>query len=60
MTTDLILVDTDAGALKLTEVEEEHWNAVTARAVAMLSMIFKPEHAPGFLLQVVSGRFNAF
>jgi hypothetical protein len=58
VTTDLIVADTDAGALKLIEVEE-HWEAVAARAVAMLAMILKPQYAPGFLLQVVSGRFHS-
>lgn len=59
VTLDLIVADTDAGALKLSDIEDEQWNVFVMRALSVLSMIFKPELAPGVLLQVVSGRFHS-
>eukprot|EP01031_Cornospumella_fuschlensis_P028003 gene28003-33816_t len=57
---DLLALDVETGATKLQNIQHrrELWDAVTARALEMLSLIVRPEHAPGFLLQVVSGRFN--
>jgi hypothetical protein len=56
---EVLMIDSDAGALKLNESEDENFQAVADQAVSFLETIFK-EHAGRFLLQVVSGRFNAF
>lgn len=34
------------------------WREIVQRALTFISYIIKPELAPGFLLQMVSGRFN--
>lgn len=57
--TDLLVVDSDAGALKLGEGEDEQFVKIAQQAVSMLETIFK-ENAGAFLLQVVAGRFNTF
>lgn len=58
----LLLQDIEAGATLLHHIDQRQdlWDAVTKRALEMLSLVIKPEHTPGFLLQVVSGRFGSF
>jgi hypothetical protein len=58
VTSDLLLADTDAGALKLNPSDEEFCRVVADQALGMLSTLLPAEHTSGFLLQVVSGRFS--
>ena len=38
----------------------ELWEELVNKALSFISLIIKPEQAPGFLMQLVSGRFNGF
>ena len=38
----------------------ELWQELVNKALSFISLIIKPEQAPGFLMQLVSGRFNGF
>lgn len=61
----LLSVDVEAGQRTLLvglDVEERkrqvaQWEAVTSQAISLISLIIPPPLAPGFLLQMVSGRF---
>ena len=58
----VLKADSHAATAKLNDLQgkEELWKEITKKAVEMLSLLIKPEYAPGFLLQTVSGRFHAF
>jgi hypoxia-inducible factor 1-alpha inhibitor (HIF hydroxylase) len=59
VTDDLIVHDTDAGALYLKSSDDEKWKHAVEQALSMLRTLFPPDVAAGFLLQVAVGRFSA-
>lgn len=56
---DLIVPDTDAGALFLRSSDDDKWRSTVDQALSMLRTLFPPDVAAGFLLQVAVGRFSA-
>lgn len=58
LATDILIADSDAGALTLPDGDEEGCRLVTNQALAMLHTLFPREYVGKFLLQVVAGRFH--
>ena len=56
--TQILIADSDAGALTLPDGDEESCRMIANQAISMLSTLFPPELVGGVLLQVVAGRFN--
>ena len=44
----------------VTKKDLEKWAELVEKALSFIALILKPDQAPGFIMQLVSGRFNGF